>query len=192
LGHCTRDSAKDLSHHQRLQSLGRFAALVSKGVTESRAATKRCGGRWPESQNYEYARTSWGAGATGSGRRIHRAIESATSVRCDEPESAPTECDFVIRKGKPGDGWRWPRDGCTGPDTGAHIRGLQRVVWNKPSSRSGTAAGARQQKSLVEQAVAVLHGNRVGHPWKARLRAATKLAAKNTPEHLDGKKERVV
>lgn len=83
LGHCTRDSAKDLSQRQRLQSLGRFAALVSKGVTESRAATKRYGDGWPESRNYEYGRTSWGANATGSGVGIHRAIESAISVRCD-------------------------------------------------------------------------------------------------------------
>ena len=82
------DSAKDLSHHRRLKNPGRSAALTSKGVTENRAAMMRRGAGWLGIRNYEYAQTSWGAGAAGSGVRIRREEESATFVRCCERSRA--------------------------------------------------------------------------------------------------------
>jgi len=87
-GQHIEDSTKDLSHHRGLKSPGRSAALTSKGVTDNRAATTWCGGGWPGSRNYEYARTSWGTGAAGSGARTHRAIASSAFVCCGERSRA--------------------------------------------------------------------------------------------------------
>ena len=68
--------------------------------------------------------------------------------------------------------------------------GYRRGASNKPPNRFGTAFSATKRRSSAERLQTSAEVELV--ILEGALESRNKLAAKNTPEHFDGKKERVV
>src|SRR6266404_4245849 len=109
-----------------------------------------------------YARSLAEADAAGSGARIYRVTKRCASVRCGEPNRA-SERSLGHRQKRLGDGWRWPRDGCSGRDIAAHIGGHRRDVSSRRPSLVETVAGAKQRRSWVRRGASSFRGSGAPH-----------------------------